>query len=121
RDMPLDRANQIFASPIQQDAYRDINQLILDLRQCRTYEDYYHFQQALLAKVLAVQDYRAASKRMVIRLRRGRGVPPDAPELRSGGDINAPEAWDVEVDVSERVDRQLRSVADALAWRLFSY
>ncbi len=29
--------------------------------------------------------------------------------------------WEPEVDVCERVERQLRSVADALAWRVFAY
>ena len=58
-NMPLERANRVFGHPIHQDAYRDLAQLILALRQCRKYEDYYHFQQDLLAKVLAVQEHPA--------------------------------------------------------------
>jgi len=120
-DMPLERANQLFNSPIHRDAYQDLAQLILDLRQCRSYEDYYHFQQELLGKVLAVQEHRAASKRVAVRLQSRKSVPADAPELRSGGETTDPEAWQLEVDVCERVDRQLRSVADGLAWRIFNY
>jgi hypothetical protein len=120
-DMPLERANQLFNNPIHQDAYRDLAQLIVNLRQCRTYEDYYHFQQELLVKVLAVQEHRAACTRVVKRLRSGKGVPADAPELRGDADRNNPDAWELEADVCERVDRQLRSIADALAWRLFDY
>lgn len=48
-------------------------------------------------------------------------MPADAPELRSGDPATNPETWELEADVCERVDRQLRSIADALAWRVFNY
>jgi len=118
--MPLERANQLFLHPIHQDAYRVLVELIVSLRQCRKYEDYYHFQQDLLTKVLAVQEHRAACTRAAKRLRSGKSVSADAPALRAG-DTNDAEAWELEADVCERVDRQLRSIADALAWRAFSY
>jgi hypothetical protein len=41
--------------------------------------------------------------------------------LRSEEEVNDPAAWELEADVCERVDRQFRSIADAMAWRVFSY
>ncbi len=120
-DMPLERANQLFMHPVHQDAYRDLIELIAGLRQCHTYENYYHFQQELLGKVLAVQGHRAACTRVAKRLRNHKSVPTYAPELRSSANPSDPESWDLEGDVCERVDRQLRSIADALAWRVFNY
>jgi hypothetical protein len=120
-DMAVERARQVFGHPLVQDTYYALPELIVNLRQCRTYEDYFHFQQALLVKVLAVQEHRQACTRVVRRLARGESVPTDAPELRTDGNLNALDSWELEVDVCERVDRQLRSVADALAWRVFNY
>lgn len=119
--MPLERANALFLHPLHQDAYAALVQLIIHLRQCQTYADYYDFQQELLNKVLAVQGHRGACTRVLKRLRSGKGVPADAPELRVSGDRNNPATWELEVDVCERIDRQFRSIGDALAWRLFSY
>ncbi|MFJ5989331.1 hypothetical protein [Lentzea sp. NPDC092896] len=98
-----------------------MEQLIAALRQCGSSEDYYHFQQDLLAKVLAVQTHRAGCRRVVKLLGQGKRLPLDAPELRSGEEATDPETWELEVDVCERVDRQLRSIADALAWRVFNF
>jgi hypothetical protein len=35
--------------------------------------------------------------------------------------VHDPQSWELEADVCERVERQLRSIADALAWRVFNY
>ena len=59
-DMPLERSGRIFLHPIHQDAFPALVQFIVDLRHCRTYPDYYRFQQELLGKVLEVQGHRAA-------------------------------------------------------------
>ncbi|VVJ21483.1 Uncharacterised protein [Amycolatopsis camponoti] len=119
--MPLERTNRIFLHPVHQEGVGTVAQLIKDLRQCRSAEDYFTFQQGLLAKVLAVQEYRTACRRVAKLLRQGKTVPADAPELRSTEPAGSPETWELEIDVCERVDRQLRSVADALAWRMFNY
>lgn len=119
--MPLERGNKVFRHPLHQEAVGTLEQLITTLRQCRSYEDYYHFQQDLLTKVLAVQKHRAACQRVAKRLRQGKTVPSNAPELRCTEPVNSPESWELERDVCERVDRQLRSIADALAWRVFNY
>jgi hypothetical protein len=120
-DMPLERAGRVFLHPIHQEAFPVLVQLIIDLRKCRTYPDYYQFQQTLLDKVLEIQRHRLACRRVALRLRAGKRLPADAPDLRSGEDVHDPESWQLEVDVCERVDRQLRSIADAMAWRVFSY
>ncbi|MBB5808823.1 hypothetical protein F4560_008591 [Saccharothrix ecbatanensis] len=96
-------------------------QLITSLRQCRCAEDYFHFQQNLLTQVLAVQGHRAGCRRVAKLLQQGKKVPTDAPELRSNEPAASHQTWTLEADVCERVDRQLRSIADALAWRVFNY
>ncbi|MEV6242650.1 hypothetical protein [Lentzea sp. NPDC051838] len=120
-NMPLERANRVVLHPIHQEAIATLAQLVTALRQCRTSEDYYQFQQDLLAKVLAVQTHRAGCRRIAKLLRQGKKLPADAPELRSSEPAIDPETWDLEADVCERVDRQLRSIADALAWRVFNF
>ncbi|WP_162834163.1 hypothetical protein [Amycolatopsis circi] len=120
-DMPVERTNQIFRHPIHQDAVGTLVQLITALRKCRTAGDFYEFQQDLLGRVLEVQERRAACRRVAKLLRQGKSVPANAPELRSAEPVTSPETWELEADICERVDRQLRSVADGLAWRVFSY
>lgn len=120
-DMPLERANRIFRHPLQQETVGVLAQLITALRQCGTSEAYFQFQQDLLTRVLAVQEHRAACRRVAKLLRQGKDVPTGAPELRWGEPVGSLDTWELEVDVCERVDRQLRSIADALAWRVFSY
>jgi hypothetical protein len=120
-DMPLERTQQIFGHPIHQEAVGAIAQLIRTLRRCVNSEDYFNFQQDLLTRVLAVQEHRLKCRRVTKLLQRGKGVPADAPEPRSGLPASDPTTWDLEADVCERVDRQLRSLGDALAWRAFGY
>lgn len=120
-DMPLDRANRLYLHPIHQDTYKTLVSLVANLRQCRSFEDFHHFQQTLLEEILKIQGHGQACAWVAKRLRKGRTVPADAPELRSGEDIHDPESWELEADVCERVERQLRSIADALAWRVFNY
>lgn len=119
--MPLERANRIYLHPLHQESYGVLVQLIIELRACREYEHFYAFQQDLLERVLAIQRHRFGCARVASLLQQGKRVPADAPELRSEEDRNNPDTWLLEADVCERVDRQLRSVADAMAWRLFSF
>lgn len=77
--MPLERANSLFMHPIHQEAYAALVRLITDLRQCRGYADYYDFQRELLAKVLDIQEYRLACRRVVRRLHRVRLFPSMLP------------------------------------------
>jgi hypothetical protein len=120
-DMPPERASRLFAHPLTQDAYGWVTQFLVDLRQCASYKDYVQFQAGLLDRVLEVQDHWDGCRRVAALLAKGRSVPADAPELRSGEDPGDPESWALENAVCERVDRHLRSVADALAWRAFNF
>jgi hypothetical protein len=114
-DMPLERAGRLFLHPIHQDAFPALVQFIIDLRHCRTYPDYYRFQQELLDKVLEVQGHRAACRRVARRLRTRRTIPSDAPELRSGEDVHNPESWELEAgrDLC-RSEKKLGSMQAAL-------
>jgi hypothetical protein len=120
-DMPLDWVERVLLHPLHQETFLALVSLIVDLRRCRGFADFYEFQQGLLARVIEVQTHRLACRRVARRLRAGKGLPLNAPELRSGQDPRDAASWELEVDVCERVDRQLRSIADALAWRVFNY
>jgi hypothetical protein len=121
RDLSLDRANRIFLHPRHQEMPRLLADLICDLRQCVTPADFFQYQQELLGKVLDVQAHRLRCRGVVRRLEKGRPLPADAPELRSAYTVHELVTWQLEVDVCNRIDRQLRSIADGLAWRVFSY
>jgi hypothetical protein len=96
--------------------------LIKQLRDCRTVEDGFAFQQDLLTRLLEVERDRDEFKRAFVRMRkRGRSPHPQAPEPQSGRDLAEAETWQVEYDVCTRLARQLRSVGDALAWRVFGF
>ena len=56
---------------------------------CRSAENFADFQQDLLARVLEGQEHRGAGQRVAKRLRKGKAVPADAPELRSADPVPA--------------------------------
>src|SRR3954469_3036880 len=93
-------------------------QLIQQLRDCETAEAGVDFQRDLLARLLDVEKDRAGFKRAAKRMRGGKGPHPEAPEPQSGRDLTDVETWQFEQEVCERLARQLRSVGDALAWRV---
>ncbi|GGX29559.1 hypothetical protein [Streptomyces chryseus] len=96
-------------------------QLIQQLRDCDTVEAGVDFQRALLTRLLGVEKDRWEFKRAVTRMRNGKQPHPEAPELQSGRDPADIATWRFEHDVCERLARQLRSVGDALAWRVFGF
>jgi hypothetical protein len=96
-------------------------QLIQQLRDCETAEAGVDFQRDLLARLLDVEKDRAGFKRAAKRMRGGKGPHPEAPEPQSGRDLTDVETWQFEQEVCERLARQLRSVGDALAWRVFGF
>ncbi|MBB4910546.1 hypothetical protein [Actinophytocola algeriensis] len=119
--LPPERASRIYLHPLHQETVGTLTALITSLRQCRSHADFFEFQQDLLERVLAVQGHRGECRRVAALLRQDKKVPADAPELRSAEPATDPDSWALEADVCERVDRQLRSIADALAWRAFSH
>ncbi|WP_432171209.1 hypothetical protein [Streptomyces sp. 1222.5] len=96
-------------------------QLIQQLRGCETVEAGVEFQRALLTRLLDVEKDRWEFKRAATRMRKGKQPPPEAPEPQSGRDLSDIATWRFEHDVCERLARQLRSVGDALAWRVFGF
>ncbi|MET8134116.1 hypothetical protein ABZV24_19530 [Streptomyces sp. NPDC005251] len=96
-------------------------QLIQQLRDCETVEAGVEFQRDLLNCVLEVEKDRAGFKRAAKRMRSGKGPHPEAPEPQSGRDLKDVATWRFEQEVCDRLARQLRSVGDALAWRVFGF
>ncbi|WP_340375946.1 hypothetical protein U5640_12765 [Streptomyces sp. SS7] len=98
-----------------------LTQLIQQLRECETEEAGVEFQRDLLTRLLEVEKDRAGFKRAAKRMRSGKGPQPEAPEPQSGRDLADMATWRFEQDVCDRLARQLRSVGDALAWRVFGF
>ncbi|MEU6541617.1 hypothetical protein [Streptomyces sp. NPDC047000] len=96
-------------------------QLIQQLRDCETAEAGVVFQRDLLARLLDVEKDYDAFKRAAKRMRSGKAPHPEAPEPQSGRDLADAETWRFEQEVCARLARQLRSVGDALAWRVFGF
>ncbi|MGW1438711.1 hypothetical protein ACWD7M_26145 [Streptomyces griseus] len=96
-------------------------ELIQQLRACKTVEDGADFQRNLLTRLLEVEKDRWEFKRAVSRMRKGKQPHREVPELQSGRNPADIATWRFEHDVCERLARQLRSVGDALAWRVFGF
>ncbi|MFG3518608.1 hypothetical protein [Streptomyces bobili] len=79
------------------------------------------FQRALLTRLLEVEKDRWEFERAVTRIRNGKQPHREVPELQSGRGPADIATWRFEHDVCERLARQLRSVGDALAWRVFGF
>lgn len=96
-------------------------QLIQQLRDCETVEAGVDFQRALLTRLLEVEKDRWEFKRAATRVRNGKQPHREAPEPQSGRNPADVATWRFEHNVCERLARQLRSVGDALAWRVFGF
>lgn len=107
--------------PVQRATAGVVSQLVTYLRECESPADYNDFQRLLFQCVVEVERSRAAISHVRKRLRRGLPPPADAPLLAEGGDASDEGAWRIEGIVHERVWRQLRSVGDALAWRVSGF
>jgi hypothetical protein len=105
-----DTVRRVIDHPLQQHAVHMVASLISILRSLKTAGDYYEFQRHLFAELAAVQGWQASASKNVKRQRRGRSAAPIVVE-----------EWPIELIASNRIARQLRSVGDALAWRLFNF
>lgn len=113
--------DDMLAHPRHQDMQPVLATLIQQLRDCTTEEAGVAFQRDLLGRLLEVERDRREFKRAADRMRKGKSPHPEAPEPRSGRDLDDAATWRFEHDVCERLWRQLRSVGDALAWRVFGF
>ncbi|MEU4237733.1 hypothetical protein [Actinoplanes sp. NPDC026619] len=116
-----DEIDAVLTHPAHQQTLNTLIGLIRDLRACRTPHDQYAFQKQLRERVLELEKRRGAISQQVRRLHRHGKISADAPELGTDRDRNAEASWVFEADVYERVWRQLKTVADALAWKVFGY
>jgi hypothetical protein len=114
-------STRVLAHPRHQAMQAVLAELIEQLRACANVRDGAEFQAALLDQVLKVEADRNSFSQAVKRIKIGRRPQPGAPEPQSALDPARMEAWQHEVDVCERVARQVRCVGDALAWRVFGF
>ncbi|GAB3188976.1 hypothetical protein FHX75_111403 [Micromonospora palomenae] len=116
-----DQIDAILTHPAHQQTLHALIELIRALRTCRSAEDMYHLQGRLRSMVLDTEKRRAAISQQIKRLDKHRKLTADAPELGTALDRTDRESWVLEGDVYERIWRQLKSIADALAWKVFGY
>lgn len=116
-----DDLDAIVRHPLQAWAVETIGTLLHDLPSCERPEDYSDFQKLLFQLVWTTETRRSEVRRAWKRLKKHLSIPGDAPELPAGRDPADEESWRLEDLTIERVLRQLRSVGDALAWRVSGY
>jgi hypothetical protein len=110
---PADVIDSLLTHPQQIKNVARVAQLIYALRACREPEDYFEFQSDLFKAVYDSQEHGRAITQAKKRQRAGKAFDTDL--LGSSGDL------ETEQILNDRVVRQLRSVGDALAWRLFGF
>ena len=117
----MEAPEEVFAHPGHQAAQTSVAELIAQLRVCATVQHGYEFQNDLLQLRLAVEADRRAFQQAVKRMKARKQPQVGAPIPPSGLDPALLETWELEVEVCNRVIRQLRCVGDALAWRAFGF
>jgi hypothetical protein len=113
--------DDMLAHPRHQSMQPVLASLIQQLRGCRTLEDGVCFQNDLLNRQLEVEKDRSHFKRAADRVAKSKSPHREAPDPQSGRDPAEVGTWKFERDVCERLARQLRSIGDALAWRVFGF
>ena len=109
-DRDADVVDVAMSHPAQRAAVPLVTDLVTQLRAACSTNDLYEFQRDLLGAMLGAQAQQAQATRNLHRSRRGRDTAPAI-----SGD------WAVEQLVWDRIVRQLRTVGDALAWRVFDF
>jgi hypothetical protein len=118
-DMPS--PEQVLYHPRHQAAQEMLGGLIGRLRACETNQDGYEFQNELLDRRLAVEEDRGRFRQAIIRIESGKQPKADTPTPQTDLNTTRVETWQLELEVCNRVIRQLRCVGDALAWRVFGF
>jgi hypothetical protein len=95
---------------LQKEALRRVTELLSALRQAKTATQLWEMQGELLKSILWAQEYKSRSKRYLERSKKGKLVPEDP---QSG-------SWELEHRIASRVERQIRSVGDCLAWKVLN-
>lgn len=95
--------------------------LLEELRECDAPATYYDFQRRLFQHLWQVESARQKVRQNLKRIRRGLAPAHDAPPLADDLDPLALASWALEDLVHVRAARQLRSVGDALAWRVSGF
>jgi hypothetical protein len=113
--------DDMLVHPRHQEMQSVLAALIQQLRDCETVGDGVAFQHDLLTRLLRVEKDYGEFRRAAIRLARGKSPHDGVPEPQSGRDPAEVGTWTFERDVCARLARQLRSVGDALAWRVFGF
>ena len=111
----------VIGHPLQAWALRTVGSLIEDLRSCGSWADYSDYQKLLFQVVWQQEKRRAEVSRVVKRLRSRQTVPPATAPPWTPGDPADVTTWQTEDLVLDRVLRQLRTVGDAMAWRVSDY
>jgi hypothetical protein len=120
-EMTDEQLEVISAHPLHARSAMRVRELISELRRCVRPADYMEFQAQLFADLCHIHGYRWKCRGAAKRLRQGKPVPDDAPELAPGMDRSDAAAWEQTMLVCDQVGRHLRAVGDGLAWRVFNY
>jgi hypothetical protein len=121
RSLDPETLERVALHPLQRANVEKIEELIDRLDACACPEDQYELQRHIFASVYGIEERRAACSRVAKRLRHKESLPADTPDLPGGGDPTDPATWQLEILVCERLARQVRCVADGLAWKAYGY
>lgn len=121
-DRDLGRAIKILRHPAQLATIENVTVLLDLLDSCEDAAELYDFQVRLFHLTYEVQEAHDLMRRSARRVLVGKQptAPNDWPLICSASSTSADD-WDLECDVAERIVRQLRTVGDALAWRVFHF
>jgi hypothetical protein len=93
---------------LQREALQRVRARLAAIKAARNWSDFYAVQADLLQDLLWAQEFKSRAKRNNIRSAKSKSLSEDA---ETG-------SWELELRIAARVERQLRSVGDTLAWRL---
>lgn len=115
-----DEIDLVLTHPAQQAVYVEVQRLTSAVNQCIDPGDYFEVQKDVLEVLLELEERRGECDRAATRLAYGKRVSQTQP-LPQGRSQDDPEEWQLEAFIYARLARQIRSVADGLAWRAFGF